>query len=186
LRLDYRLENGVLVPVTIDGVIGADLLRRMDLVIDVANGTIAISEPRRDPHSVRNLFWVGFPVVRLSTRDGKPLLFGLDTGAESTYVTMGFLRKLPRTQVATRRGQIGGLGGQKEKTEWVAREAAVSDGKYAITLRNASISPDYPWNFVNFDGIIGSDIALGARLHLDFENGVFDIRPSAVTTAKRE
>jgi hypothetical protein len=186
LHLDYKRENGILVPVTIDGVIGADLLRRMDLVIDVANGTIAISKPQRDVHSVRNLFWVGFPVVRLTARDGHPLLFGLDTGAESTYVTMGFLRKLPRTRVATRRGQIGGLGGQKEKTEWVVREAAVSDGKYAMTMRNASISPDYPWNFVNFDGIIGSDIALGARLHLDFENGVFDIRPSAVATAKRE
>lgn len=179
LRLDYTLENGKVIPVPIDGVIGSDLLRRMDIVIDAEAGTITIQKPRLDVHATRNLFWVGFPVVRLTDRDGHALLFGLDTGADSTYVTMAFLRKLPRTHVAARRGQLGGLGGQKQQTEWVARELEVSDGKYAIKLRNAPIGPDRQWNFVTFDGMIGSDIALSSRLHLDFENGVFDIRPSS-------
>lgn len=183
LRLGYRLENGHANPIPIDGVIGSDLLRRMDLVIDASAGTMSIRKPRRGVRGVRNLFWVGYPVVRLITREGRPLLFGLDTGAEETYVTMEFLRKLPRTQVAARRGQLGGLGGKKERTEWVVRELAVSDGKYAIELRNAPIGPDHPWNFVSFDGVIGSDIALGTRLHLDFENGVFDTRPSSALTA---
>ncbi|MGI9089618.1 MAG: retropepsin-like aspartic protease family protein [Gemmatimonadaceae bacterium] len=178
LRLDHRMENGHSVPVLIDGVIGADLMRHMDLVIDVAAGTITIRKPRRDRRSVRNLFWVGFPVVRLIARGGRPLLFGLDTGAESTYITARLLEKLPRTHVATRRGQLGGLGGEKEQTEWVARELTVSDGTYAIKLSNTPIGPERDWNFVSFDGVVGSDIALGTRLHLDFENGVFDVRPT--------
>lgn len=181
LRLDYTLENGNAVRVPIDGVIGADLLRRMDIVIDAAAGTILIRKPRRDVHASRNLFWVGFPVVRLTDRDGHALLFGLDTGAESTYVTTAFLRKVPRTHVAARRGQLVGLGGQKQRTDWVASELELSDGKYAIKLRNAPIGPDRQWNFVTLDGMIGSDIALGTRLHLDFENGVFDIRPSSAS-----
>ena len=38
---------------------------------------------------------------------------------------------------------------------------------------------DRRWTFVTFDGVIGSDVALASRLHIDFANGVFDVRPSA-------
>jgi hypothetical protein len=184
LRLDYRLEGGQQIPVHIDGVLGSDLLRRVDLVIDADAGTVSMRKPHRDPHATRNLFWIGFPVVRLVARDGRPLLFGLDTGADSTYVTMNLLRKLPRTSVAARRGHMQGLGEHTERTDWVAQGLAVSDGEYAIGLDNVPVAPDRQWTFVMFDGMIGSDIALGTRLHLDFENGVFDIRPTAAAKPK--
>jgi hypothetical protein len=184
LRLDYRLEGGQQIPVHIDGVLGSDLLRRVDLVIDADAGTVTLRRPRRQAHVTRNLFWIGFPVVRLVARDGRPLLFGLDTGADSTYVTMNLLRKLPRTPVAARRGSMHGLGEHAERTDWVAQDLAVSDGEYAIGLDNVPVAPDRHWTFVTFDGMIGSDIALGTRLHLDFENGVFDIRPTAAAAPK--
>lgn len=182
LRMDDRMQDGERIPIHIDGVLGADLMRYMDLVIDASAGTVSIRKPRHDPRATRNLFWIGFPVVRFIARDGRPLLFGLDTGAEASYVTVGLLRKLPRTSVAARRGQLGGLGGRAERTEWVVNALGVSDGSYAITLHGAPVGPDRTWTFVTFDGVIGSDIALGTRLHLDFENGVFDIRPSQATT----
>ena len=78
-----------------------------------------------------------------------------------------------------RRGRIGGLGSEKRTTEWVARDIALSDGDYALTLLNIPIAPERRWTFVNFDGVIGSDVALHARLHLDFVNGVFDVRKSS-------
>lgn len=179
LEFDYEMVDGQRVPVRIDGVLGADMLRYMDLVIDASAGTISISRPRRSSNEKRNLFWVGFPVVRLITHDGRPLLFGLDTGAEGTFVTTELLRKLPRTPVAVRGGRINGLGGKSEHTEWVVREIEVSDGAEAIELQNVPVAADRPWTFLTFDGVIGSDIALGTRLHLDFENGIFDIRPTA-------
>jgi len=178
LRLDQTTSAGINKPITIDGVIGTDLLRGMDLVIDAAAGTLTISRPRRDPRATRNLFWVGYPVVRLLSRDGHPLLFGLDTGAERSYVTTTLLRKQPRTPVAARRSDIAGLGTESTKTEWVARDLRVSDGDNTIALRNTPIAPERRWTFVNFDGVLGSDIALSTRLHLDFLNGIFDIRPT--------
>ncbi len=184
LRLDYKVERGQAVAIPIDGVIGVDLLRWMDLVIDVPARTITISRPRAGAQAPRNLFWVGFPVVRLIARGGQPLLFGLDTGAEDSFVTLALLRKLPRTHVALRRGHLGGLGGREEPTEWVATDLTVSDGEYAIELHNAPVGAARPSNFVSFDGIIGSDVALQSRLHLDFENGVFNIRPSGDALAK--
>jgi hypothetical protein len=179
LRLDRRMVHGTLESVPIDGVIGTDLLRHMDVVLDAGAGTITIRKPRRDPRAKRNLFWVGYPVVKLVTREGRPVLFGLDTGAEGTYVTTALLRKLPRTGVAARRMTLGGLGPGRERTEWVARDIALSDGDYAIALRNIPVTPERRWTFVTFDGVIGSDVALATRMHLDFTNGVFDVRPSS-------
>jgi hypothetical protein len=179
LRMDRRTVNGVTETVQIDGVIGTDLLRHLDLVLDARAGTITIRRPRLEPRAVRNLFWVGYPVVRLVTSDGRPVLFGLDTGAEGTYVTTDVLKKLPRTPVAMRRRVIGGLGTETVNTRWVARELSLSDGDYAISMGNVPIVPERRWTFVTFDGVIGSDVALSSRLHLDFLNGVFDVRRSA-------
>jgi len=178
LRLDHRIVNGMHETVNIDGVIGTDILRYLDLVIDAGAGTITISRPRPNPRAVRNLYWVGYPVVRLVTEDGRPLLFGLDTGAEGTYVTTTLLRKQPNTPVAMRRGSIRGLGTEEHRTEWVARAIALSDGDYAMTLRNIPVAPERKWTFVNFDGVLGSDVALASRMHLDFLNGIFEVRRS--------
>ena len=187
LQFDERTINGVKRTVPIDGMIGTDVLRHLDVVIDARAGTITLSRPRRRNVSTRNLFWVGYPVVRFVTHEGRPVLFGLDTGAEGTYVTTTLLKKLPRTPVAARRNSLVGLGAAQQgsatssrKSSWVARNVPLSDGNYAVTLRNVPVMPSQRWTFVDFDGVIGSDIALATRLHLDFTNGVFDIRASAM------
>jgi hypothetical protein len=178
LRMDRRVVNGIMESVGIAGVIGTDILRQLDIVVDAGANTITIKKPRRDPRAVRNLYWVGYPVVRLVAENGRPMLFGLDTGAEGTYVTTSLLKKLPDTRVAMRRGTIGGLGTEQHHTNWVARDVNLSDGDYAMGLKNIPVGPDRKWTFVMFDGVIGSDLALHARMHLDFVNGVFDIRQS--------
>ena len=186
LQFDERTINNVRRTVPIDGMIGTDVLRHLDVVIDARAGTITLSRPRRRNVTTRNLFWVGYPVVRFVTHDGRPVLFGLDTGAEGTYVTTTLLKKLPRTSVAARRNSLVGLGASQQgsatssrKSSWVARNVPLSDGNYVVTLRNVPVMPSQRWTFVDFDGVIGSDIALATRLHLDFTNGVFDIRASA-------
>jgi hypothetical protein len=181
LRFDQKLVNGLRTTVPIDGMIGTDVLRHLDVVMDAKAGTITLRRPRRYSGARRNLFWVGYPVVRLVTPDGRPVLFGLDTGAEGTYVTNTLLKKAPRTPVAMRRMSLVGLGSDSKRTEkstWIARQVPLSDGNYAIMLNNVPIMPPQRWTFVDFDGVIGSDIALATRMHLDFTNGVFDIRAS--------
>lgn len=180
LRLDRRIVNGVTRSVSIDGVIGTDMLRALDLVLDASAGTLTIRKPRRDPAAVRNLYWIGYPIVRLISQDGKPVILGLDTGAEGTYITPSLLRKLPGTSMAMRRGTIGGLGSEVHRTTWIAREIALSDGDHALTLRNIPLASERRWTFIMFDGVIGSDVALHSRMHLDFVNGVFDVRRSTV------
>jgi hypothetical protein len=181
LRFDQKLVNGLRTAVPIDGMIGTDVLRHLDVVMDAKAGTITLRRPRRYAGTRRNLFWVGYPVVRLVTPDGRPVLFGLDTGAEGTYVTNTLLKKAPRTPIAMRRMSLVGLGSDSKRTAkstWIARQVPLSDGNYAIMLNNVPIMPPQRWTFVDFDGVIGSDVALATRMHLDFTNGVFDIRAS--------
>ena len=181
LRLDQRMINGRMHTIPIAGVIGTDVLRYLDLILDARAGTITISRPRRDPRAVRNLYWVGYPVVRLVTPDGQPVLFGLDTGAEATYVTTSLLKKQPRTAIAAHRSSLAGLGTQVQRTYWVARSIALSDGDHAIVLHNIPVTPERRWTFVTLDGMLGSDVALASRMHLDFTNGIFDVhRPESV------
>jgi hypothetical protein len=184
LKFDQKLVNGLKTTVPIDGMIGTDVLRHLDVVMDAKAGTITLRKPRRYSGARRNLFWVGYPVVRLVTPEGRAVLFGLDTGAEGTYVTNTLLKKVPRTPVAMRRMSLVGLGAadskRTAKSTWIARQVPLSDGNYAIMLNNVPIMPPQRWTFVDFDGVIGSDIALATRMHLDFTNGVFDIRASDV------
>ncbi|MDB4883967.1 MAG: hypothetical protein JWL95_2733 [Gemmatimonadetes bacterium] len=179
LRFDQHVVEGKRLPIRIDGMIGTDVLRHLDVVLDAGAETITIRRPRRLSAPTRNLFWVGYPVIRLVTEDGHPVLFGLDTGAEATYVTSTLLKKMPRTRLAARRVTLTGIGSEHKVSGWVARDVPLSDGNYAIDLRNVPIMPEQRWTFVNFDGVIGSDVALATRMHLDFTNGLFDIRSSA-------
>ena len=178
LRLDRREVRGITESVPLSGVIGTDLLRQLDIVLDADAETITIRRPPTNVRTPRNLFWVGYPVVKLVTKEGRPVLFGLDTGAEGTFITTTLLHKAPRTPVAYRRASLGGLGQHREQTQWVAREVLLSDGDYAIALHNSPIMPERRWTFVTFDGVIGSDVALASRMHLDFANGIFDVRPN--------
>jgi hypothetical protein len=179
LRLDRRVVNGAAESVKIDGVLGTDILRHLDLVLDAEAGTITVRRPRATAGVARNLFWIGYPIVRLVTAEGRPVLLGLDTGAEGSFVTTGLLRRLPRTPVAMRRRTLRGLGSEALTTEWVARELALGDGDYALTLQNVPVTPERRYTFVTLDGVMGSDVALSSRLHLDFVNGIFDVRPGA-------
>ena len=54
-------------------------------------------------------FEAGMARGRLEAEGIASVLFGLDTGAEVTYVTTTLLTKLPRTPVAARRSSIVGL-----------------------------------------------------------------------------
>lgn len=180
LRLDARLENGVRTLVKIDGVIGTDIIRRLDVTIDTEAGTVTLRRPTRKARAARNLYWVGFPAVRVRTTGGRAVLLGLDTGAESTFVTRSLLGKLNRPRVLTRRGVLTGLGSEREVTEQVVTEVELrGGGPLPLRLRNVKVVPERRWTFLQFDGMLGSDIALAARVRIDFTQGVFEVRRSA-------
>ncbi|MEO8578189.1 MAG: retropepsin-like aspartic protease, partial [Gemmatimonadales bacterium] len=98
----------------IDGVIGFDIISRLDVRIDYQNHQVILQRPRRDaklPRGGRNLFWVGTPIVRTVSSKGIPLHFNLDTGAQETYSTDALLEKTKAKTFIGERRLIGGFAG---------------------------------------------------------------------------
>jgi hypothetical protein len=169
-------ESGLPVPIQIEGVVGYDIISRMDVRIDYAGRRVTLSRPEtnaRLPAGGRNLFWIGTPVVRLVTSKGVPLHFTLDTGAQETYST-GWLAA--RTKVRTFPGErrlIGGLGGATAVRGRFVDEVRATMAGQPLVLRKLLVFAPAMSSFVTLDGILGSDIGRGGVVRIDATNGRF-------------
>ena len=186
LRLDKRVTNGVIVPVKLDGVIGSDVLRRLSVVLDMGAGTIALARPAAHPSGRRTLIWIGFPVIRLLTRNGHPVLFGLDTGADSTIVTDSWMDKTPDPGLTDAVGRVDALGASHSGGLPVLNKVIVGDGEYVLRLGGVPIVQERRQTFVALDGVLGADVLAHATLHMDITNGLFAIRAPGIAPFPRD
>jgi predicted aspartyl protease len=164
-------------PVKIDGIIGFDIIRQLDLEMDYGEATIRLRNPamsRRDPE--RNMFWVGLPVVRLMSADGVPLHFGLDTGAQVTFVTETLLDKLQLTAARTESRRVGGLGGEISLRAPVLPDLRVLVRNFPILFRGAVVRAPVYQVLASLDGVLGGDVWNSGIVRIDMTNGVFGVR----------
>lgn len=184
LRLDKRVAGGRILPVKLDGVIGSDVLRRLSVVLDMGAGTISLARPATHAPRQRSLLWIGYPVVQLLTRDGHRVLFGLDTGADSTIVTDAWMDETPDRMLSLAKGSVDALGAGHATGLPVVRRVTVGDGEYVLRLTDVPIVQERRQTFVALDGVLGADVLAHATLHMDITNGIFAIRaPGAVPFA---
>ena len=186
LRLDKTVASGLLVPVKLDGVIGSDVLRRLNVVLDMGAGTISLARPATHPPKQRTLIWIGFPVVRLLTRNGRPVLFGLDTGADSTIVTDAWFDETPDPELSLAKGTVNTLGAEHAIDLPVLRRVTVGDGEYILRLSGVPIVQERRQTFVALDGVLGADVLAHATLHMDITNGFFSIRAPGAAAFPRD
>jgi hypothetical protein len=164
-------------PVKIDGIIGFDIIRQLDLEMDYAEATIRLRNPatsRRD--SERNMFWVGLPVVKLTSTDGIPLHFGLDTGAQVTFVTETLLDKLQLSPARTETRRVGGLGGEISLRAPVLPDLRVMVGNFPILFRGAVVRAPVYQVLASLDGVLGGDVWNSGIVRIDMTNGIFAVR----------
>lgn len=174
--LEFEIADGT--RFKIDGIVGWNAIRHLAAELDYAGGTYraALSTPR--DYGVRNLFWLGEPLVRLTAADGQSLLFGLDTGARNTSIGGSIFDKLQFGTVQRRLETIGGLGGSRRvETEVVDKLALVITG-HRFLLSLVRREDHVGAIFVTADGTLGSDIALRCRLTVDYPNAFFGIELS--------
>ncbi|HEX2190028.1 MAG TPA: retropepsin-like aspartic protease [Longimicrobiaceae bacterium] len=170
-------EPGRFERVKIDGVIGMDLLRRLNVVIDFPTGVAILGRPRpdRDPGRRRNLFWLGYPVVRAEGPRGTTLYFGLDTGADSTFVTRNLLRKLPSRLLAKRTRYLAGFGGDTLLRTPVLSGLSLRAAGKSFILREVMVHENRRLMLFELDGILAADLGAGHRVRIDMTNGIFEI-----------
>lgn len=162
--------------VRIDGIIGYDVISRLDIRIDYVNARVTFANPVRPPRGLRrprNLFWIGKPIVQLMTQKGVPLHFHLDTGAQETYVTDALLRRVKvKTFGGERRLVAGFAGPQKVKGTFVDNLRLSLAGRQLVFRKLLVFAPAYS-SFFTLHGVFGSDIGKTGTVRIDATNGLF-------------
>jgi len=188
VRVGDGSGSGVPIVSQIEGVIGYDLISRMDLRIDYVNQRVTIMKPEvnpRMPKTGRNLFWVGTPIVRLVTSKGVPLHFNLDTGAQESYSTDALLGKVRARTLNGERRLVGGLAGLTIVRGRFVDEVHATMGGQPLVLRKLLVFAPQVSSFVTLDGVLGSDIGRGGVVRIDATNGLFLLEPQTTDRGLR-
>jgi hypothetical protein len=163
--------------VKIDGIIGFDIIRQLDVEVDYGDASLRVRNPatsRRE--SDRNMFWVGLPVVRLTSGAGVPLHFGLDTGAQQTFVTETLLDKLQLQAARVESRRVGGLGGEISLRAPVLPDVKLFVRNFAILFKSAVVRAPVYQVLASLDGVLGGDIWNSGVVRIDMTNGIFAVR----------
>jgi predicted aspartyl protease len=163
--------------VKIDGIIGFDIIRQLDIEVDYGETSLRVRNPatsRRE--SERNMFWVGLPIVRLTSGDGVPLHFGLDTGAQETFVTETMLDKLQLQAARVESRRVGGLGGEISLRAPVLPDVRLFVRGFPILLRSAVVRAPVYQVLASLDGVLGGDVWNSGIVRIDMTNGIFAVR----------
>ncbi len=158
----------------VDGVIGFDLIRAMDITIDDRTGQVIIRKPVRldsMPRWSRNLVWFGVPIVSALSDEGVPIHLALDTGAEETFGTPSLVRKTGATWAPAERRYVRGFGGAAPERGLVIPSVRLFLGNVPVTLERVFLyEAQYPTIFA-LDGTLGADVGRGDVLRIDMTNG---------------
>ncbi len=180
MRMREPKQMGQGPPLEIDGIIGFDIIRLLDIEVDYDHAVLRLRDPA---HSLqtrdRNMYWVGLPVVQLTSVSGIPLHFALDTGAQITFVTESLLDKLQVTSARTENRRVGGLGGEISMRTPVLSDLPVRLRGFPILFRSAVVRAPVYQVLAELDGVLGGDIWATGAVRIDVTNGVFAVRSSA-------
>lgn len=176
--LELREATTGMPPQPIDGVIGFDLIRLLDLTIDDARGRVVIRKPvsrAADTNHPRNLAWFGVPIVTLLTEDGAAVHMLLDTGAEETFGTPGIARKSNARWREAERRTVQGFGGTTTESGIVIPSLRLFLGDVPLSFERIFLyDAKYPTIFT-LDGTLGAEVGRGGTIRIDMTNGRLDV-----------
>jgi hypothetical protein len=162
--------------VRVDGIIGWDVIRQFDVVLDYRSGTITFKKPERlgiIGTEFQNLTWVGKPLVQVpnETRGHvriHPGHWGPGNASQrfDTGQTGNSRDDIRRSRIRDRKN---GRTDEASRTESEAERG-----------RKLSAPRKHPrlWAYsglINCDGILGSDVAQFGKLRIDATNGLFSL-----------
>jgi hypothetical protein len=160
----------------LDGIIGFDIIRQLDIEVDYRESTMRLRNPATSRRfSDRNMFWVGLPVVELTSTDGMPLHFGLDTGAQLTFVTETLLDKLQLQAARMESRRVGGLGGEISLRAPVLPDLRVLVRGFPILFKGAVVRAPVYQVLASLDGVLGGDVWNSGVVRIDMTNGIFSV-----------
>jgi hypothetical protein len=166
--------------VHVDGIIGWDTIRQLDVVLDYQDRKITMSRPDiagLNSAASQNLKWVGRPLVEVRTKNGKVLHFTIDTGAQASFLNASVLEKAgitPRNYDSRIFG-IGSTGGTADR---IVPTLHLAVAGRSLQLQRVIVYGPSSSGLINCDGILGSDIARFGRIRINATMGLFSVGDS--------
>ncbi len=159
----------------IDGIIGWDTIRELDVTIDFPKGEVVMRKPMRRTvaKSAWTLFWAGVPIVRLQSGLGRTVHFALDTGAQETFATQWLLEKAFVYVASVQRKRIGGMGEDLSYTTRQIPQVSFDLPGQTLVIKDMLVYAPAFWTFVHLDGVLGSDAARAGIMRIDATNHLF-------------
>jgi len=182
LTFRFRRALGV---VKIDAILGWKLIKRFSVQLDYESRVIRFKKTQKMVSSERNLFWLGYPFVKVRSTRGTPLYFGLDTGAESTTVTRNILKKHAiSVPIQRKRVNVVSAGGSEKMETLIIPALKIIMDEWELSFHDLMSRPAKGAAFVELDGILGSDILRAGTLTIDWPNGVIGFDPHKQQSVK--
>jgi predicted aspartyl protease len=172
-------SNGEGIPpsgLQVDGIIGWDTIRQLDILMDYQSGLITLQQPRNPAPTTlgRNLSWVGKPLIELQTKNGKTFHFTLDTGAQSSFVNASILERAG-TRARSSTARVFGIASTGAAINRVVPNLTLMVAGRSVQLKDMMVYNPSSTSLINCDGILGSDIAHFGRIRIDATNGLFSV-----------
>jgi hypothetical protein len=161
----------------VDGIIGWDVIRQLDILMDYRNGTISLARPKRletNGTPSRNLTWMGKPLVEVRTKLDGTLHFTLDTGAQASFLNVSIV-ELGGIKTRPSYARVFGIARTGGHTNRAVAGLTLNVGGKRLRLEDMIVYDPPSSGIINCDGILGSNIAHFGKIRIDATNGLFSI-----------
>lgn len=177
MRIKSTAEGVTGAGLRVDGIIGWDIIRHLDIVMDYQGGTITLNRPEQlhtNGTALQNLTWMGKPLVQVARQPGGTFHFRLDTGAQASFLNASVLEK---AGIATRTygGRVFGFAETGRRTDRIVPLLSLVIGGKTLRLESVIVYGPSLSGLINSDGILGSDIARFGKIRIDATNGLFSV-----------
>ncbi|MED3803556.1 retropepsin-like aspartic protease [Lysinibacillus xylanilyticus] len=160
----------------VDGIIGWDIIQHIFLEIDYGRKQVIIQKPQQKNEVENNLFFCGYPILKVKGQNQVPLYFGLDTGANKTHFGQPLLSKIDDLKIVKRMILSGGFGDVKgRELDSIESLIVFLNENQSISLHNVREMLTDLATFFKLDGVFGSDIAKNGRFVIDYTNRKFEL-----------
>ena len=161
----------------VDGIIGWDIIRQFNVVMDYENRRITLGQPENlgtRGTTAQNLVWVGKPLITVRTKLGGTLHFTIDTGAQSSFLNASILERVGAT-TSTSDARVFGIAKTGQQTNRVVPSLTLDVGGKTFHLPSVIVYGPVYFSLINCDGVLGSDIAQFGKIRIDATNGLFSV-----------
>lgn len=161
----------------IDGIIGWNAIRNLDIEIDYENEKTTIRHLEKRNIDRRNFFWFFAPTVSLFSIGHAPLYFSLDTGANRTTLLGNAFSRIDTSKIEYVSVRTASAGGMIKTRNFRLKNHTFLFENYRLFFREilgSNTSASENERIFQFDGILGSDVFRHGKIRLDILNGRLD------------